>query len=343
MKKLHLNLMVILSILFSIHTAAQNDSLIISGNLNGFEDDDQITLWVTNGNISQRANQYSINQGQFEIKYQLKETPNRIKLTATNTRKRMVLWAHNDSIKITGSKAHFDQSNILGAKFMASEKQFHSIYNRDTTIQEQVDMISQYLNTPSAVHHLSRLVRDIPIDTLTQLYHRLDLEWKAHDYGKKINNFIQTPQKKKLEIGDQFIDFKAIDSLGNEFVFSSKLNQNKLVLLEFSSYACPWCRKAIPIVNQIHQKYQDSIQIVSFIQDTRADIWKKYLTRFKSDWEQIWDGEGEIGQTFIAYGIKGSPNYFLISSSGKIIDKWFGLEEIEQFEQRIIKALKARE
>lgn len=339
MKKLQLTFIIIIGIVFSINIFAQNDSLIITGELSGFEENDQITLWVTNGNINQRINRYNINNGLFEIKIQLKDIPNKIKLVASNTRKRIVLWTNNDSIKIIGSKEEFEQSKIIGARFLESENQFKSVYNRDTSIQEQVNTILKFLNTPSAVYHLNRLSRKIPSDTLVQLYEQLNLEWKEHDYGREINNFISLNQKKNIEIGDYFIDFNAIDSLGNKFVFSQKLNQNKYVLLEFSSYACQWCRKAIPVINQINQEFGDKIQIVTFVQDTREEIWEKYLTRFKSDWEQIWDGQGEIGKTFISYGIKGSPNYFLISPEGKIVDKWTGFEEKDILVQRLVKTM----
>ncbi len=329
---------IILFFFISINLIAQSDSLSISGELEGFDQDDLITLWITKGNINQKVGQFEINNNLLNLKYKLTETPNRIKLTASNTRKRLVLWVNNEDIKIIGNKERFDESQIIGSEYLKGENDFRNIYNRDSSLHFRIKCIEDFINTPSAVYRLSRLFREIESDKLEQLYQQLDPIWKDHDFGILIHNYLTINQRNQLKVNDDFIDFVAKDNNEEEFSFSNYIKNDKITLLEFSSYACQWCRKAFPVIKQINQEYSDHIQIVTFIQDTREEIRDKYLQKFQSDWKQIWDGKGEIGKTFLKYGINGSPTYFLISSKGKILDKWTGFENKESIINRLEKA-----
>ncbi len=335
-----IKVLTIILLLFPISGVCQLDSFEISGHLAGSEDGDELYFLETKGNVRVKVGTIKIVNNTFKYKYHLKEIPNLVRLRNSKNRKRLSFWAENEVITINGDINNFDRISISGSKFAKKENLFLSKYHRDSSINHQLLTIEDHLNTPSSIYNLYRIYRKVPIEKLRGLYDNFENKWKAHDYGVTIGNYLKLSNTEIISVGDTIVDFTAKDKDGNTFQLSEEIsNQSKLILLEFKNLYCQYSRKAIPEMEMLYDKYQDKIELITFIDDTRYFLWERYLKEDNTDWTKLWDGKGEIGETCVSYGVKGSPYYFIISQNGIIIDKWTGYEKgiIEEHVKKMIK------
>jgi thiol-disulfide isomerase/thioredoxin len=135
------------------------------------------------------------------------------------------------------------------------------------------------------------------------------------------------------EIGDRYIDFKAVNKEGVEISLSDI--QGKFILLNFTTSYCGGCRKSIPELRLINKKLQESLDIVSFYTDSFKKDWLNSIKRDSVTWINLWDGQGANSVNCYNYGITGYPTYFLINKKGKIIDKWSGYISCESLDKKI--------
>ena len=247
-----------------------------------------------------------------------------MRLTNNKNRKRVTFWAENGLISFKTSIAAFNEAIVSGCSFDKTETGFNKAYDRNLPLNEQIAIIENHLDAPSALYNLYRIYRTVSVDVLNKLLSKVDRKWEGHDYLITMRNYVDLPIKNVPQKGDNLIDFQAKDQVGALFHLSEFIQQNDTpyILLEFKNHYCPYSRKAISELGQIENQYKDSITILSFITDTREFLWQQYLDADTTSWTKLWDGEGEIGKTCISYGAKGSPYYFLINKEGVIIRNW---------------------
>jgi peroxiredoxin len=151
---------------------------------------------------------------------------------------------------------------------------------------------------------------------------------------KKYINFQNSPVTRVVpEIGDKYIDFKAVNKEGVEISLSDI--QGKFILLNFTTSYCGGCRKSIPELRLINKRLQESLAIVSFYTDSFKKDWLNSTKRDSVTWINLWDGQGVNSVNCYNYGITGYPTYFLINKKGKIIDKWRGYISCESLDKKI--------
>ena len=117
-----------------------------------------------------------------------------------------------------------------------------------------------------------------------------------------------------------------------------------VVLLDFWATWCGPCKKIMPSIQKIHEKYKDSKRVHVFGVNAweRGDA-KKFMTENKYTYGLLLRGD-DVAK---AYGVSGIPALFLIGPDGKIIDSEVGLpRDTAKFEKdmaaKIDKALQAK-
>ncbi len=97
--------------------------------------------------------------------------------------------------------------------------------------------------------------------------------------------------------------------------------RNKIVLLNFMATWCHWCKKEMPHLQKLHEKYSDrDFAIVVVFQDREGasavvPFMKKSGYTFAVS-SGLLDPTGEVGNQ---YGVTGTPTTLLIDRTGNII------------------------
>jgi peroxiredoxin len=172
-------------------------------------------------------------------------------------------------------------------------------------------------------------IRELPIDSLKMFYAGLDPIIKESSYGldiqETIESYILIPF---VDSGDVAPGFSSENSDGN--VLSLNQFKGKTVLLDFGAAWCVPCKKEIPEVKRIFDKYHSKgLEIIGISFDKDKTSWKENIKNEKLDWHHIYEGienwrlsKGSIE----SYHLQAIPAYILIDENGIIIDRYRGAD-----------------
>lgn len=151
----------------------------------------------------------------------------------------------------------------------------------------------------------------------------------------------QTKQE-LLPVGTLAPDFTITDSdSGKKILSLSDLRTKKLAdakekrgtwtVLDFWASWCPDCRKDMPIVKQIQEKYGKKIKLIGVSFDTDKERMAKYLNDNKYTWMQYSEFK-KWKETTISkeYHISWIPTSYLIDPDGKVAFATIKTEEMLQ-------------
>jgi thioredoxin-related protein len=150
-------------------------------------------------------------------------------------------------------------------------------------------------------------------DSLLKVLNSLSEEITDSKYGKAIRFFCHHPVVKE---GGQYYDFSASDLDGNNHKISKI--EDKYKLLVFCKPRCGACGYALEQLGSINQKYQDSLEVVSFFVTGNIESWRSESEKYKCDWLTIGDLKGEFSETVLRYNVKAFPTFFLIDRNGVV-------------------------
>lgn len=123
-----------------------------------------------------------------------------------------------------------------------------------------------------------------------------------------------------LKPGTSVPDFKLRDSNG-KWQTINKLTKGRYTVLDFWASWCPDCRKDIPNILRIHDKFAPlGVQFVGVSFDDDADKWKAAIEQYGLHYPQVSQlkrmRESEVAS---AYGVKWIPSMMLIDKEGKVM------------------------
>lgn len=153
---------------------------------------------------------------------------------------------------------------------------------------------------------------------VTKMYNSLDSNLKNDAYGEEIALTLYPP--KVVKVGEPMYDTVLIDLDGKPHHLADF--KGKYILLDFWSFGCGPCHASVPEMKEISEKLRDSLVIVSLSSDNKK-VWKQASEYFKMTWNNFSDGKENRG-IYAKYGVKGIPNYVLITPNGIIKDIWTG-------------------
>ena len=134
-----------------------------------------------------------------------------------------------------------------------------------------------------------------------------------------------------LKTGTEAPDFviSGIDSTYNQPL--SRL-RGQYVVLDFWASWCPDCRKDIPAVKIMFEKYgKGNVQFVGISFDTNKLAWRNYIAKSGMKWLQHSELKKWKRQTKIDsdYHINWIPTYYLLNPEGKVVVATVQHEKIE--------------
>ena len=171
-------------------------------------------------------------------------------------------------------------------------------------------------------HHAMRLryatVSEEETKALQALYDAIPEEKREAKLAQSIYLSLNLP--KVVGVGDDMADMDMWDLEGN--LHRLEQYKGKYILLDFWSSGCGPCIMSIPEMREISEEYKDKLTIVGICSDPK-ETWEKTSKEKNITWVNLNDFKGEDGIK-LHYGVKGIPNYFIVSPEGKIIDTWMG-------------------
>jgi len=117
------------------------------------------------------------------------------------------------------------------------------------------------------------------------------------------------------EVGDTAPDFSLEDLAGEKIELEDF--RGKVVLLDFWSTKCPPCRKAMPHLQELHEKYKDKGLVVLGVSlDVNKRVVERFLQAVKCDFLILMDPQGR--QTGSLYRIRFIPTTLIVDKKGII-------------------------
>ena len=237
----------------------------------------------------------------------------------------------------------------------AMMKEYRATMDSIATDREKVeayynDFVEKYIafNLDAAKNNPDN---DVAIQVLRNLRGLIDDEQTAEILAGMSPEMLENDQvqalKKGLEArlataeGKMFVDFTVNSVVGQtrsvppqpkyaEVKLSDYVGKGKYVLLDFWSPWCGPCRREMPNIKAVYDKYKgDLFDVVSIAVWEResVDVTIETAAKLGMDWNQINNGQREPAQL---YGVEGIPHLILFGPDGTILKRGFHGAEIEE-------------
>ena len=133
-----------------------------------------------------------------------------------------------------------------------------------------------------------------------------------------------------LKAGEKAPDF-TIGDLDRKDVTFSSITKGKYVVLDFWASWCPDCRKDMPKMKELYEKYGSDVVFVGVSLDTDAEKWTKYVSDNALDWTQLselkkWKKETTVPEL---YNVNWIPSTYVIDKKGKVVLGTVMIEKVE--------------
>jgi len=329
--------------------SAKKESFILEASLTNIPDSTLFFLKNASKNITIDS-AYVINS-ELSLKGQLYQNDIPENLTLLSTSPEFIytkLFVKNgEHIRFSADKKDFPWNiDVSGSIYRDQEEKFHQIkYQEQERVKKlnskyglekeilvkriaevkdsisniRLALIKKEINSYSGLKNFNYDKDKFSEEELKTMYSQLNASLKETPTGKSIKLLSQYP---KLEIGDTYYDYSALNSNGNTMTLSQI--KNKYILLHFSSIACPYNKASIPKLKEMYANNRDKLEIISISIDRNKEDWQNHIKRDSIPWPYLWDGKGNFNDANIKYRKDGTPNYVLLSPEKKILESWFG-------------------
>jgi cytochrome c biogenesis protein CcmG/thiol:disulfide interchange protein DsbE len=122
-----------------------------------------------------------------------------------------------------------------------------------------------------------------------------------------------------------FLNQKAPDLIVEKWLTAEPDTHGKFVLIDFWATWCGPCRRAIPELNALHQKFGDKLAVIGISDESEAAVRK--MTEPKIEYAVAIDTQARMKQ---AVEVKGIPHVMLMDPSG--IVRWEGFPLLSGYE-----------
>lgn len=133
-------------------------------------------------------------------------------------------------------------------------------------------------------------------------------------------------------VGKKYIDFRVQGLDGKPAALSDFVGHGKWVLVDFWASWCVPCRKEMPAVKAVYEKYKDrGFDVVGVSLDTNRNAWAKAVNQLGLPWHHISDLKGGPDSVSSAvYHVNAIPYTMLINPDGIIVATNLRGAEIEK-------------
>lgn len=108
-------------------------------------------------------------------------------------------------------------------------------------------------------------------------------------------------------------DFTLQDMNGKNV--SLKDFKGKNVLLNFTTTWCPYCKKEVPELKELHNKYKGKLEIIAIDMNESKVKVSSYISKYQIPYTTLLDTEANVAMT---YGVRGVPTKVLLDKEGRV-------------------------
>jgi peroxiredoxin len=140
----------------------------------------------------------------------------------------------------------------------------------------------------------------------------------------------------RLEADDrkrEHVEFALRDLSGKTWTFSEL--RGKVVLVNFWATWCPPCRKEMPDLETLYQRFESKGFVVLGISDEKAAKVEPFVRERKVSFPVLLDPERKVNEMFIVEGI---PKSFVYDREGKLVAQSIDMRTQKQFLEMLGKA-----
>jgi len=121
-----------------------------------------------------------------------------------------------------------------------------------------------------------------------------------------------------------------LKEVGSDSLFKLSDFERKILILDFWATWCRPCVKSFKSVEDLHNRYQDSVHFVSISLDDSSAQAERFLVKHPSySWTFLFDGQ--YGTTGLAYEAQAIPKYVIIDERGVILKEYQTAKEVEEW------------
>lgn len=129
-------------------------------------------------------------------------------------------------------------------------------------------------------------------------------------------------QAKKTAVGKPYIDLVMNSLEGKLIKLSDFVGKNKVTMIDFWASWCGPCRRAMPDLVRVYNKYKDKgFAIVGVSLDNDAGAWKAAIEKMGMTWAQMSDLKGWQSEGAALYNVRAIPATAFIDQSGNIMGR----------------------
>lgn len=173
---------------------------------------------------------------------------------------------------------------------------------------------------------LSNMMGELSDTEILEMIEMMADSLQTNETVVKIKKFTQASLN--TAEGSKFVDFTIEDSDGKSVSFSDYVGKGNYVLVDFWASWCGPCKKEIPNIKSIYEKYSDKgLTVLSIAVWDNPEATKKEALEHGIVWDQIINAQNIPTDL---YGIQGIPQIMLFAPDGTILKKNLRGEEIEE-------------
>lgn len=231
--------------------------------------------------------------------------------------------------------------SVKGTPKNSQYQQFlDEVNNPDATMDDYQASIYNYiksnLDSPIGEYFLMTRGRNLNGEQLKELLAIAEPKVKGYANYASLNKRLDVLNA--TAIGKMYTDIKGLTPDGKEISLSEYAGKGKYTLIDFWASWCPPCRKEMPAIVELYNKYKNKgFEIVGVSIDDKSDDWKKGITDLKITWPQMSDLQGWKSPLAEAYGVTSIPQTFLLDKEGKIIARGLDAKQLAEKLNELIK------